>query len=387
MAHLLREYAKSLGVKTSKPIIKDHFFPILADKYITIFNDDNIPSKHYPYYSVVLDLIKPLLRDRGIQIIQLGGKSQIGGVDLALNVKYKQQSFILSKSILHLGSDGFLNHTASVKNIPTVNVFGNTLPDINKPIFSGSSLNINLSPKWDKKPCYNNIDPKKQINTIKPEVIAQSVLDLLKIDEEINFNTVQIGDAFNQKILEIVPTSIMDMRAAQDSLIIIRADYGFDENVFLQYCKTNKVSVCCDKLIQPQGMQQIANNVKDFYLFIDKDWDDIPENYFRIIKSLNINLIILCENKEDVPIIRNKYFDVVVRHAYPERNKPKTLGENSKFFSQKRVVCDGKEYLSYAHFKKGLDRSNTVIDTPEYWRESDHFYIYDTDKNSQEKSS
>jgi len=179
----------------------------------------------------------------------------------------------------------------------------------------------------------------------------------------------------------------MNLNVSQDQGILIRADYGFNEQVFLEYCKSANVSICCDKLIQPHGLKQIANNVKDFYLFIDKDWDDIPENYFRIIKSFNINLIILCENKEDVPIIRNKYFDVVVRHAYPERNKPKTLGENSKFFSQKRVVCDGKEYLSYAHFKKGLDRSNTVIDTPEYWRESDHFYIYDTDKNSQEKSS
>ena len=36
MPHLIKEYAKSLGVKTSKPVVKDHFFPVLADKYITI---------------------------------------------------------------------------------------------------------------------------------------------------------------------------------------------------------------------------------------------------------------------------------------------------------------------------------------------------------------
>ena len=59
-----------------------------------------------------------------------------------------------------------------------------------------------------------------------------------------------------------------------------------------------KVSVCCNKLIQPNGLQQIANNVTDFYLFVDKDWDDIPEKYFRIVKSLDINLTILCENKD-----------------------------------------------------------------------------------------
>ena len=104
------------------------------------------------------------------------------------------------------------------------------------------------------------------------------------------------------------------------------------------------------------------------------------------ILCFKINLVILCEDKKDVPILRNKYFDMTVNQAFPNREKRCDVSEKSKFISHKRIVCDDKEYLSYAHFKKGLDRSNVVLDTPEYWRESDHFYIYDTDKNSQEKS-
>ena len=187
-------------------------------------------------------------------------------------------------------------------------------------------------------------------------------------------------------MLEIVPTTLTPVNIQPNQKIMIRADYGLQEDVFIQYCKQMEVSVCCDKLIQPNGLKQIANNVTDFYLFLDKDWDDIPEKYFSIVKSLGINLIILCENKDDVPIIRNKYFDIAVRHPFPDREKPKSFSEKSKFLTQKRIVCDGKEYLSYAHFKKGLDRSNKVIDTPEYWRELDYFYIYDTDKNSQKES-
>ena len=75
--------------------------------------------------------------------------------------------------------------------------------------------------------------------------------------------------------------------------------------------------------------------------------------------------------------IRNKYFDNPVKYAYPEKEKVCEVTEKTRFISQKRIVCEGKEYLSYAHFKKGLDRNNRVLDTPEYWKELDPFYNYE----------
>ena len=75
---------------------------------------------------------------------------------------------------------------------------------------------------------------------------------------------------------------------------------------------------------------------------------------------------------------QNAYFDQVVKPYNQNKNsKLETVTENSKFFSAKYLVEDGKEYLSYAHWKKNLDNDNRVIDTPEYWEELDHFYIYD----------
>ena len=50
---------------------------------------------------------------------------------------------------------------------------------------------------------------------------------------------------------------------------------------------------------------------------------------------------------------------------------------NSRFFSSKYLVEGGKEYLSYAHWKKGLDKSDNVLDNDDYWKESEHFYIYE----------
>ena len=63
MPHLLEEYAKNLGVKISLPVVNDHFFPLMIDNYITISNDDEVESKHYPYYDIVLNLLKPFLEE------------------------------------------------------------------------------------------------------------------------------------------------------------------------------------------------------------------------------------------------------------------------------------------------------------------------------------
>ena len=381
MAHLLEEYAKNLGVKISNPISKDHFFPLTFTKYITISQIELEESKSYPHYELVLNLLKPFLDRAKIKVVQLGGKSQIRGVDIALNLTFKQQSYIISNSLVHLGSDGVLSHLASSKNIPTVNLFGNTFPAANRPIFSSPSLNINLSPEWDKKPCFSGNDPTRQINNIRAEVIAQSVLNFLKIEkEEINFKTKHIGNAFLQSSVEVIPTSFHPIKLAQNQLLLVRADYGIESNAFMEYCSKYKVAISSSQLIQPAVLEKIGANVGTFFLFLDSNWkEDIPSSYFKLIKNLNIELVFLLKDETKIFEARNRYFDIPVRPYNLDKEAPCTVGEGTKFLSGLRLLEGSKEYLSYAHWKKGLDSNNQVLDTPEYWRELDHFYIYESD--------
>tara|TARA_R110002020_G_scaffold349931_1_gene563382 strand:- start:161 stop:1303 length:1143 start_codon:yes stop_codon:yes gene_type:complete len=380
MPHLLEEYAKNLGVKISLPIVSDHFFPLIADKYITLCNDDEVESKHYPYYDMVLNLIEPFLRQKNIKVVQLGGKTKIKGVSTALNLSFKQQSFILSRSLLHVGSDNVLNHLASAKQIPTINIFGNTFPNINRPIFSKPSFNVNIAPKWNKKPSFSDVDPQKQINTIKPEKIASCILESLKLNKvPISFKTLYVGEKFKQKVVEFVPTSFTPLALQEGQVVAVRADYGFNEDAFLRVCKSYKVSVYSNQLIQPHGLKDIAANLQTLFIFADADWDTIPSSYFKMLKNLNIECVLLVKEEKDLPVIRNKYFDIPVRSHLSPKDPPCKISENSRFLSEKRIVEGGKEYLSYAHWEKGLDKNNEVLDTPEYWRESDHFYIYESD--------
>ena len=57
--------------------------------------------------------------------------------------------------------------------------------------------------------------------------------------------------------------------------------------------------------------------------------------------------------------------------------KPSGIKNESKFISSKIIVEGDKEYLSYAHWKKGLDNNTKVIDTEAFWEELEHFYIYE----------
>tara|TARA_R110002110_G_scaffold98233_1_gene251558 strand:+ start:1449 stop:2588 length:1140 start_codon:yes stop_codon:yes gene_type:complete len=377
MAHLLEEYAKNLGVKISKPVIKDHFFPLVGHQYITIATEDDKPAKHYKHYDVVLSLLKPVLETNEIKVVQIGGSEPIKNVDHFLNISFKQKCFILSNSLLHLGCDGVLSHTASFKKVPTVNLFGNTFPNTNQPLFSSKKVNVNLAPEWDNKPCFNVEDPKSEINKIKPEEVAGAILKLLKVGGSINFKTKHVGAVFGQAALEVIPTSFIPLNVPEGQTLFLRVDYGYDEASLLEYAKNYKVTIMTDALIQPHGLKDISGNISGMFIFVDPSWDDIPDNYFKILKNWNIPHSLLVRDEKDLGIIKNKYFDLQVRRYNPERPKIENLSPDAQFFSSKRLIEGGKEYLSYAHWKKGLDGNNKVLDTPEYWKELDHFYIYE----------
>ena len=58
MSHLVEEYAKSCGVYVGEPIIKEHFYPVLHDKYITVHTDAKDQARSYSHWEIVLQLLK-----------------------------------------------------------------------------------------------------------------------------------------------------------------------------------------------------------------------------------------------------------------------------------------------------------------------------------------
>mgnify|MGYP003131658508 CR=1 FL=1 len=378
MPHLLQEYAKNLGVKISEPIFKGHFFPLNFDKYIVLYNEDNIQSRNYKYFNIVLSVLRPFFNKYNIKIVQFGLNKNIEGVNKVLNLPLKQQSYLISKSMLYVGCDGILSQIADFEKIPSVNLYGNVYANACKPLIGDSSKAINIEPDWDKNPSFSLDDPASQINRIKPEVIAQSIIDLLKIEKaKVNFKTLQIGSAFGSPAIEIIPTTFHRIQTRPDEKIFLRTDYGFEPKVFEQYCQNYKVSIFSDKAINISQIQPYINNIKNIFIFIDENSDQISQDYFDSLSELNIKHTLLVKDEKLLPKVRNKYFDINIQTFNSDSKKRCEVNPKCKFFTKKTIFKDGKLYTSLAHLKNNLDNNDLVIDSDDFWKESQQFFIYE----------
>jgi hypothetical protein len=374
MSHLLHEYSKSLGVKASKPDLQQHFFPCLDEKFIVFYDGEKSQSKIYKHYSTVFQLLRDTLDKNNIKIYQIGGENPIQGVNRHLSCSLKNEAYIVSKSMLYLGPDSYLAQYASSQNVKTITLHGDNYANSTKPFWGSLKNKSCLEPKWDARPCFSSQDPQRQIDSIKPELVCKEILKFCGLGNlNFNFKTINVGDSYYQKIVEVVPTKIT--KGLPKSLFV-RIDYGVEEEPLLYYCANHEVILVTDQLPQVNMVSQFRSNIKRIlYTIQDKD-DIIPEEYFEALKKLDVDFILLSDKEEELPFLRNQYFETQV-HLNDEECDSIPCPPNAKFLTNKKIVDGDKVYMSYAHYKKGLDSCDKVLDTPEYWKESKHFYIYE----------
>ena len=374
MSHLLHEYSKSLGVKASKPDLQQHFFPCLDEKFIVFYDGEKSQSKIYKHYSTVFQLLRDTLDKNNIKIYQIGGENPIQGVNRHLSCSLKNEAYIVSKSMLYLGPDSYLAQYASSQNVKTITLHGDNYANSTKPFWGSLKNKSCLEPKWDARPCFSSQDPQRQIDSIKPELVCKEILKFCGLGNlNFNFKTINVGDSYYQKIVEVVPTKIT--KGLPKSLFV-RIDYGVEEEPLLYYCANHEVILVTDQLPQVNMVSQFRSNIKRIlYTIQDKD-DIIPEEYFEALKKLDVDFILLSDKEEELPFLRNQYFETQV-HLNDEEGDSIPCPPNAKFLTNKKIVDGDKVYMSYAHYKKGLDSCDKVLDTPEYWKESKHFYIYE----------
>jgi hypothetical protein len=92
---------------------------------------------------------------------------------------------------------------------------------------------------------------------------------------------------------------------------------------------------------------------------------------------MKINLVLLSERKKDLNYLQNIYFDATIQEYRPESGKKFEVKNNYKILTAKRLICNGKEYLSESHWKKNLDNNNKMLDSEESLSEIELFYIYE----------
>lgn len=389
MGHLIEEYAKSLGVKIGKPVLVDHFYPTLHDKYITIHSDNKIDSKAYEYFPQVIDLLKPVLHEHGYKIYQIGGPQdpELKNADLKLlNLNYKQSSYILKKSSLHLGIDSLPVHIASCYDVPIVALYSHIYPSNAYPYWSSPEKIILLeSDKKGNKPSFNYKEDPKTIRTIKPEDIANSVFKLLNIDGETSFKTLKIGSQYHIPIYEIVPNFVANLEDLKNNIIYIRADLHLDDQKIAFWCHNHKVRIITDKKIPLGLLAQFKQNIDQIFFKFDKN--EITVEFLEEVKKLKIKFSIISTDKENLPKLRNEYFDFFIEYSDEKEMLKDVQKMNCKFLTNKIIFSDGKLFASEAHLDldKTLDKDNdTIYDCDKFWKDSEHFYFYEQARTADE---
>lgn len=382
MAHLIEEYAKSLGVKIGKPVLVDHYYPSIYDRYITIHNDDKFDSRNYEYFPQVINLIKPILHENNIKIIQVGSSEnpKLINVDgVLINLNLKQSSYILKNSLLHVGIDSLPVHIASMYNIPIVALYSNVNLKNSQPYWSDKNKIILLeSDKKENKPSYAPQESPKTITTIKPEDIANSILKLLNINNIIDFKTLDIGSHYHIPVVEVVPNFRANLQDQKEKTIYIRADLHFNDQNIAFWCSNHKVKIISDRMLPLDLLNHFSAKIE--HVFFKLKNIDISTQYFEEVKKAKINFTICTTDKENLGKIRNNFFDFKVEYDNTNERFEQFPKKECKFLTNKVLISNGIIYASEAHLKidKKLDSINeTIYSDNDFWKDAEHYYLYE----------
>lgn len=180
--HILEAYALSSGAKIDKCFISEEYIQIPDNPYITLHSYNPKGSgRQYRYWNDVISILNSN-KNFTHEIIQIGGLDDIKervNTSYLGKTNYNSLAYLIKHCGLHLGFDSLPVHLASHYGKKMVVLYAHYVNNT-KPYFSCEQDIRLLGPKLENyKPVFSQEDPLSLINTIKPEDIASSVMELL----------------------------------------------------------------------------------------------------------------------------------------------------------------------------------------------------------------
>jgi hypothetical protein len=389
--HLIESYALNSGVKISKPYIREKFFPLKVDKYITFQPWTKFDSRNYDSWQEVLDFLVPLLLKQGIFIVQIGGKKdkQFKNVyQLSGQTTLNQTAYVIKNGLLHLGIDSLGVHLASYYDKKIVGIYSNMLPSQSGPFFSSTeNLCLIESDKKGNKPSYSTQENPKTINNIGSEKIARAVLNMLNLETlDFPYETIYTGETYQNKMIESVPSSIIDHEKLGMDSIIMRMDFHFNENALVSQLKRCPCSVITDWPIDLEILKAFKSRILQFFLYIN---DDVDLSFLDSLKELGIEYALRTQLEEkDLQKHKLNLLDhppVFNQKIIDPKDIPELKNEdlnNLYYVSKKFTLEKGKIYPSCAAWQADQPVSDftyepqKIINNDSFWRELESFKIF-----------
>lgn len=382
--HILDRYALSCGVKIDQPFINSHYYPITLDKYIVFQTSGKGNSRQYDYWHKAFSFIKEYAPDYKIVHVGIPSDQSVYGVDVDLRGKtsINHLAYIIKNCSIYLGVDSLSVHLASANNKKIVALYSYCYAQNCSPVWGDRKDHALIEVDWEKygKPSFSLQEHDKKINKINPEVIAKAALDQLGIANDLDkVQTVHIGNSFHNPTIEIIPDDGPIPVLIKEKVCNVRLDYLFNEKKLLQLASVSFLNIISNKPVDLGLLNTIRSKVSGMTLVVDGSFDI---DYLKSVKNLGFKLTLTAPNDNNWGALAEKFFDfglekeeVVTKNSVKDSDK---VSDEWIFSSEKIIISNGKIFSSKASWKNNqpkLDKYSKVIDTPDFWEESEHFHI------------
>jgi hypothetical protein len=391
---LAETYANACGVKVGNPVkLPGLYFPT-PTKYITIHAGSGMQSKNYDYFQEVVNSIGPALAREGIAIIQIGLENEprlIGPFCLNGATNLYQCSYIVERSLLHIGNDSIWIHYAGACKVPCVGLYGPTLASVCGPYHRGKFIPIQ-SDLRGQKPSYSDQEYPKTINHIKPESVSNAAFELLGFDDRVSRESLFFGERYQDYVIEYIPNFLVKNQMPPNVQMNIRMDKFFHEQALADILVgfDGTLDIFTDRPIHIGLLNQFRNKINCVHYKLAAEGVIDPtftQNLHHI--SLNYDLFTDEEDEEQLSRWRFEFFDYKIIRKVNKKTKlsvenNEKVNKNTYVKTRRQVLASGKSFQTFAHWKQNapsVNNENTTqvgcfLDSPSFWEESDYFYIY-----------
>ena len=405
--HVLESYALQNDLKIDRPLVYERFFPLAVDKFITIDTSNlGTAALTYDHWPLVVNLIHSKLQEEKITIIQLGNAKDtpIPNCYMALGqCNFNQKSYIINKSLVHCSPNNESMHIASAYDKKCVALFSNNaFPDQFAPYWSDKDNVEIISPHSATKPSFNPNESPRSINEIKPEEVAQKILNFLGIFTFVpEFKTVRIGKSFHGKRIESTLTHLLDPAKMGVSSLIVRMDLNFNEEVLKAQLEASSCSVITNQPLSSEILEKYSSKIVELVYYIEDD-DVAGVDFIARVKEKSINYLLRSRAPDDeIKDYKLAYFDHGLVEQIPRKNQEdfeELKGIKNLFYKSRHFfIHHGSFYTSSGallkdeFFNMGIEdpteRQNNgfssvehepqpVIDDPLFWEEEEHFHFF-----------
>lgn len=383
--NIAEKYALECGLKLTEPYVDLAYLPTCEDNVIVIDTRCKYSDGSYDYFSDIVSLINPFLKQNNIEIFQIANDedAKLAAKRCFIKINKKQEAYIISKSKLLIANQNYSLYIASALGIPSIGLYSIFDSNSVRPIWN-QHLQINIdSERAGNFPTYGQLNESpKTINFISPYIVAKKILDVLNIKNDLDrFELIHLGKEFNRKVVEIVPNYTTDEKFLQDQFVNLRLDYldNMSVEALNFWIKNRKVNIITDKDINLSLLVPYKNNIKNITIMIS---DRISENFLKNCKYLGFSIKIYCNQLDRISEFRFKFinWDIHEDKAPTLSDEIKSkINENTKFTSSKILFSSGKLFSSKASFLRNapLDKlGESVILCKDFEEEQDYFKIY-----------